>query len=279
MPGPPLTAESKSKHSPTPATEELVSLVQSMQFSNTPACKTKEKPAAVKSEHVGPAIAGEGTRTAIKNMHAPTPATDELVLLMRSMESSNISACKTKRKPVAVTSERVDPAAAGDDSRTAIKRKSRPYQDEQDLPMQPTSQRVPESSEINLISVRRELTALAVKEVVHAVNNRGGMQNALEFYTAKAQVYDKNITARTLLRCVYASFMDDIDYASLNFSHHGPSGLEDFRFVRCMCELQTLEEEEQLADGVNANDSRTKKIVSSPEFAVMLAEAKQAGER
>jgi len=104
------------------------------------------------------------------------------------------------------------------------------------------------------------------------------MQNALDFYTARARVYDEDIMARTLMRCVYASFMNEIDYASMNFSHHGPKGLEDFRFVRCMCELQTLEEE-QLADGVNANDSRTKKIVSSPEFAVMLAEAKQAGER
>jgi len=265
-------------HAPTPATDELVSLMRSMQSSNISACKTKRKPVAVNSERAGAAIAGEDSRTAMKIMHAPTPATDELALLMRSMQSSNTSACKTKRKPVAVNGERAGPAMAGEDSRTAMKRKSRPYQDEQDLPMQPASLRIPESSEINLISVRRELTALAVMEVVHAVNNRGGMQNALDFYTANARVYDKNIMARTLMRCVYASIMDDIDYASLDFSHHGPSGLKDFRFVRCMYELQTLQEE-QLAGGVNANDSRTKKIVSSPEFAVMLAEAREAGER
>ena len=118
---------------------------------------------------------------------------------------------------MAVKSERVGPATASEDSCTAMKRTSRPYQDEQDLPILPTSQRVPESSKINLLSVRRELTALAVIEVVHIVNPFSGMQNALDFYTATARVYDKNIMARTLMRCVYASFMDDIDYASLDF--------------------------------------------------------------
>jgi len=150
-------------------------------------------------------------------MHAPTPAIDELDLLMQSMQSTNVSVRKTKRKPVAVKSERVGPATASEDSCTAMKRTSRPYQDEQDLPILPTSQRVPESSKINLLSVRRELTALAVIEVVHIVNPFSGMQNALDFYTATARVYDKNIMARTLMRCVYASFMDDIDYASLDF--------------------------------------------------------------